>query len=317
VLSTSNGRALVVSAEASPDLQDRLARFARAGFFLAGAMFVASIVADLVLGIAVAKNLEKPYRIVTLIHRDIKPANVILTERPDEPDVVKVVDFGLVRTIGHDAGDLTASSTNAVVGTPTYIAPEGITAPERIDARADLYALGGVAYFLITGQHVFTGSTRSTPLEVCSKHLSETPESPSRRLGRPIEPDLEALILSCLSKRREDRPASAVAFRNALLACADAARYDADAARAWWKERGDVLRRREAPVSASTSTMANRSPRSRGATCGAGGAWAPLLSPSARDALKTRRTEDASHGRRAARKMRRTEALGSTGVHVP
>jgi eukaryotic-like serine/threonine-protein kinase len=174
-----------------------------------------------------------------LIHRDIKPANIVLTERVDEPDIVKVVDFGLVKALETSQGDAAVTNIDAITGTPMYLAPEAIASPDSVDARSDLYALGAVGYFLLTGQHVFDAPT---VVEVCSKHLLEAPVPPSQRLGRAVPPDLEALILACLAKRREDRPESAEAMRAALFACADAGRFDAAAARAWWTDRGATLR---------------------------------------------------------------------------
>ena len=176
-----------------------------------------------------------------LIHRDIKPANIVLTERVGEPDIVKVVDFGLVKTLETSPGDAALTNVDAITGTPLYLAPEAITSPDSVDARSDLYALGAVGYFLLTGHHVFDAAT---VVEVCSKHLLEAPVPPSQRLGRAVPPDLEALILACLAKRREDRPASAQALLADLLACADAGKYDVAAARAWWTDRGATLRAR-------------------------------------------------------------------------
>jgi len=165
-----------------------------------------------------------------LIHRDIKPANIVLTERPDEPDVVKVVDFGLVRTFG---GSMVESAAgDAIIGTPLYMAPEAISRPDTIDGRSDLYAVGAVAYFLLTGRQVFEAAT---VLEVCSKHMLETPVPPSQRLGKPLPADLEAIVLGCLAKDRDARPASAAVLRASLLGCADAAHIDLPAARAWWR----------------------------------------------------------------------------------
>ncbi len=176
-----------------------------------------------------------------LIHRDIKPANIVLTERVDEPDVVKVVDFGLVKTLETSPGDAAVTNVDAITGTPMYLAPEAIASPDSVDARSDLYALGAVGYFLLTGEHVFDAPT---VVEVCSKHLLEAPVPPSQRLGRAVPPDLEALILACLAKKREDRPASAEAMRAALGACADAGKYDLAAAQAWWTDRGATIRAR-------------------------------------------------------------------------
>jgi eukaryotic-like serine/threonine-protein kinase len=175
-----------------------------------------------------------------LVHRDIKPANIMLTARADEPDVVKVVDFGLVKTLQTVSEESAVTFVDALVGTPTCLAPEAITAPDAVDARADIYALGVVGYFILTGQRLFDGKT---VIEICSKHLSEAPVPPSIRAGRPIAADLERVILACLAKAREDRPQSAQVLRTALLACSDAARYDADAARAWWHEHAERVRR--------------------------------------------------------------------------
>jgi serine/threonine-protein kinase len=164
-----------------------------------------------------------------LIHRDIKPANIVLTERPDEADVVKVVDFGLVKRFG---GNMAESAIgDALIGTPLYMAPEAISQPDTVDGRSDLYAVGAVAYFLLTGRHVFEAAT---VIEVCSKHMLETPVPPSKRLGKAVPADLEAIVLGCLAKDRDARPASAAVLRTSLLACADAARIDLPAARAWW-----------------------------------------------------------------------------------
>jgi eukaryotic-like serine/threonine-protein kinase len=179
-----------------------------------------------------------------LIHRDIKPANIILTERTDEPDVVKVVDFGLVKTLKGAGTDLTVTHTEGITGTPLYLAPEAITAPEDLDARADLYALGAAGYYLVTGCHVFEAKGF---VEMCSKHLVEEPIPPSERLGRPVAAELEKLILACLAKSRDDRPASAAALKEALVACARAAPYDARAGARWWKERAPALRARREP----------------------------------------------------------------------
>ena len=187
-----------------------------------------------------------------LIHRDIKPANIILTERPDEPDVVKVVDFGLVKKFG---GDLAESSTETIAGTPLYMAPESIAKPDTIDGRSDVYAVGAVAYFLLTGQHVFEAGT---VIEICSKHMLEKPEAPSARLGKPLPADLEELVLACLAKDRNDRPASAGELRTKLLACTDAAAYDVAASRQWWHTLRAVQKVNE-PVektSAGPATMA-------------------------------------------------------------
>ena len=186
-----------------------------------------------------------------LIHRDIKPANIVLTERPDEPDVVKVVDFGLVKRFGGNVSESAAG--DAIIGTPLYMAPEAISQPDTVDGRSDLYAVGAVAYFLLTGQQVFEAAS---VLEVCSKHMLEAPMPPSQRLGRAIPADLEALVLACLAKNRDHRPASARALRTSLLACVDAADDDLSAARAWWQVRRASRKARPTPIGEAGSRPA-------------------------------------------------------------
>jgi len=174
-----------------------------------------------------------------LIHRDIKPANIILTERSDEADVAKVVDFGLVKTLDSAPDDMTVTKADAITGTPLYLAPESISAPDRVDGRADLYALGAVGYYLLTGRPVFDASS---VLEMCSKHLLEAPLPPSARLGRSLPRDLEQVILACLAKSPDDRPRSAAALKEALADCAVNTPFDAASAAAWWQTRAPGLR---------------------------------------------------------------------------
>ena len=142
-----------------------------------------------------------------LIHRDIKPGNILVVDRGGISDLVKVVDFGLVKDVrGGGAAEATITTADAITGTPHYMAPETISAPETVDARTDIYALGAVGYWLLTGTHVFRGNT---VMEVLAHHLHSTPEKPSVRLGVAVERDLEKVLLGCLAKRPEDRPASA------------------------------------------------------------------------------------------------------------
>jgi eukaryotic-like serine/threonine-protein kinase len=184
---------------------------------------------------------------IGLIHRDVKPANMFLTEQGGVPDVVKLLDFGLVKQVS-GAGGLEHSDValtqedNVLAGTPLYMAPEAFTAPDKVDARADLYALGAVGYFLVTGEEVFSGWTA---LEVCSQHLQAKPVPPSQRLGKPVAPDLERLILACLEKDPAQRPPGARAMRAALRACQDAGVWSEDDARRWLDEHGQALRARQ------------------------------------------------------------------------
>jgi eukaryotic-like serine/threonine-protein kinase len=140
-----------------------------------------------------------------LVHRDIKPANIHLGRLGLREDFVKVLDFGLVRSFEGPSEESLTGAAGMTPGTPAYMAPE--MAQERaLDGRADLYSLGCVAYYLLTGRLVFEGDT---PIQTILKHLQQPPEPPSRVSERPIPPALEELVLACLAKRPEDRPVSA------------------------------------------------------------------------------------------------------------
>jgi len=197
-----------------------------------------------------------------LIHRDIKPGNLLVVDRGGISDLVKVVDFGLVKDVGTkakagEAGDPALTAANAITGTPLYIAPETLLAQETVDARADLYALGAVGYWLLTGSHVFDG--RSV-IEVFMQHVTGVPELPSVRLGAPVAADLEKLILECLAKRPEDRPASAHVLRERLRTCAAAGLWTNARAARWWAEHRHLLRSGGAEPKASATTGDVRSP---------------------------------------------------------
>lgn len=168
---------------------------------------------------------------IGLIHRDVKPANIVLNQRGGLFDFVKLLDFGLVKTAA-SASQLTLTAVNTITGTPLYLSPEAIERPDDVDAKSDLYAVGAVGYFLLTGTTVFTGKSL---VEVCMQQVSEPPEPPSRRLGRPISAPLEELLLQCLAKRPEERPASAKALAEALAACSEANHWSDADAEAWWK----------------------------------------------------------------------------------
>lgn len=164
-----------------------------------------------------------------LVHRDIKPANVFLCAHAYPPDLVKLLDFGLVREVD-PAGDPGATGTNMLIGTPLFLSPEAISAPDRVDARADIYGLGAVAYFLVTGKTPFSGRNA---VEVCAHHLHSLPAAPSRHAAVPV--DLERLILACLAKDPAQRPATAGELIQALERCAAAGSWDARQAEKWWQ----------------------------------------------------------------------------------
>jgi serine/threonine-protein kinase len=176
-----------------------------------------------------------------LVHRDIKPANIMLCERAQVPDTVKVLDFGLVKSIDNPEVDGNITQANAIVGTPHYLAPEAISNPEQVGAPSDVYALGAIGFFLVTGREVFTGQS---VIEVCSKHLNTAPESPSTVLGDAIDPDFEALILRCLEKQPDDRPRDGAVLAHDLEQL-DLAGWTVEDARAWWR---DLPNKREGEI---------------------------------------------------------------------
>ncbi|MDJ0890746.1 MAG: serine/threonine protein kinase [Gammaproteobacteria bacterium] len=171
-----------------------------------------------------------------LIHRDIKTANIMLCERGGVFDVVKVLDFGLVKEAGQMDAELTQA--DALVGTPLFMAPELISEPDRASPQSDIYALGAVGYQLITGRHVFEGANA---VEICAAHLQEEPVSPSVRAGQPVAADLEGVLLACLAKKPEDRPAHALDLDSRLAACGDANGWTGADARDWWQRHQNDL----------------------------------------------------------------------------
>jgi serine/threonine-protein kinase len=164
-----------------------------------------------------------------IIHRDIKPANIILCERGAMPDVAKVVDFGLVKEITAETG----ASTQVILGTPAYVAPEAVTDPSSIGPSADIYALGCVGYFLLTGRKVFDGKTA---VELCIQHVTKAPLPPSQASSAHVPRKLEEIIMACLAKTAAERPASATDLADRLRAIGPFEGWDDPSALAWWKE---------------------------------------------------------------------------------
>jgi serine/threonine-protein kinase len=188
-----------------------------------------------------------------LVHRDVKPPNVLLCDRGGVPDTVKVVDFGLVKDLSGGA-DVQLSAQQTIAGTPLYMAPEAIMSPSKTDHRADLYALGAVGYYLLTGAPPFDGES---VVEVCSHHLHTAPIPPSQR-AEGVPQDLEAVVLRLLAKKPDDRPNDTVVLCRELDACAAARNWTVFEAREWWTQRGDEVRAHRA------KRRAERSQSSRG-----------------------------------------------------
>ena len=162
-----------------------------------------------------------------LVHRDVKPANIMLNRRGCKPDFVKVLDFGLVKNIESDSGQ----KSNALAGTPLYMSPEAIQSPMSVDARSDIYAVGAVGYFLLTGKTVFTADGIA---ELCQKHVDETPIAPSARIGKTISQELESAIMACLDKSRSNRPQTARELSDLLEKCPHAMDWSIEWSEQWW-----------------------------------------------------------------------------------
>jgi len=168
-----------------------------------------------------------------LVHRDIKPANIYVCRMGRQADFVKVLDFGLVKVRLRDGdGRSAGESESVIVGTPLYIAPEMIVGTE-VDARADIYSLGCVGYWLLTGRPVFEGNTTA---EIVAKHVKEAAVAPTRRVEWEIPAMLEQVILACLEKDPAARPQSADQLARQLRATGLADAWSQDRARAWWEE---------------------------------------------------------------------------------
>ncbi len=171
---------------------------------------------------------------VGLIHRDIKPGNVMVCARGGLHDVAKLLDFGLVlpRGPGQDGERLTQEG--AVTGTPAYMSPEQAAGGENLDARSDIYSVGCLAYFLLTGQSPFAGRP---PGLLLAAHVYEPPAPLTER--RPDVPaDLQAVVLRCLAKEPARRFAGAEELDSALAECADAGRWTEEDAARWWRANG-------------------------------------------------------------------------------
>jgi hypothetical protein len=186
-----------------------------------------------------------------LIHRDIKPANIMLCRLGGMYDVIKLLDFGLVKAV--DAGaEASLTAANAITGTPLYMPPEAVMNTDAVDARSDLYSLGAVGYFLLTGKTVFTGASL---MEICRKQIDAAPEPPSARLGRSVDTDLEALIMRCLAKLPSERPAGAEELAESLGQCTAAGTWTAADARRWWEGHSDTHAGENVPPSTIASGL--------------------------------------------------------------
>jgi serine/threonine-protein kinase len=172
-----------------------------------------------------------------LVHRDIKPANIFLCRYGADLDFVKVLDFGLVKehlaAAGTEAGQM---ASGGLSGTPAFMAPEALTGEGTVDGRADLYGLGCVAYWLLTGRLVFE---RATIMALVAAHVQQRPEPVGDRAPQPVPEGLTEIVMSCLAKKPTDRPESAMALSNALGALNLEEAWTEERAAAWWTDYQD------------------------------------------------------------------------------
>ncbi|MBI1914335.1 MAG: serine/threonine protein kinase [Planctomycetes bacterium] len=178
---------------------------------------------------------------VGMLHRDIKPSNVIACQRGGLHDVVKLLDFGLVHCLGQAArpaeaaGKLTLEGT--ILGSPPFMSPEQSRGKSDLDIRSDIYSVGGMAYFLLTGQPPFV---RETTMELLIAHASER-VAPLRTLRAEVPADLEAVVLRCLEKDRDKRFGNVEELERELAGCASAGEWKEEMAAEWWRNHGETV----------------------------------------------------------------------------
>jgi eukaryotic-like serine/threonine-protein kinase len=181
------------------------------------------------IALQICASLEEAHQ-QNLVHRDLKPSNVMVCKLALTYDFVKVLDFGLAKCAAcEDVQPLTLEGTAA--GTPGYIAPEVALGEDRVDGRADIYALGCLVYYLLTGTLVFPDSN---PMTMALKHVQARPDPPSARTALPIPADLERIVMRCLEKKPADRPGTAREMAELLEAC-DLEAWTQDDAASWWE----------------------------------------------------------------------------------
>ena len=170
-----------------------------------------------------------------LVHRDIKPANIYTCRMGLEFDFIKVLDFGLVKIKSRELARDTTMTTveNQTTGTPAYMAPEIILGDVDVDRRADVYALGCVMYYLLTGQLVFEADT---PMKMLMQHVQATPRPPSERTELVIPKEIDELVLACLQKDPDLRPQHAQDLFRIACSCRNCDTWTPQASRLWWEQ---------------------------------------------------------------------------------
>ena len=212
---------------------------------------------------------------LNFVHRDVKPANILTCAVGGDFDFVKVLDFGLVLDRHLTSEEL--EDEKQFVGTPAVMAPEMLRFHAPVDARADLYQLGCVGYWLLTGKRVFEAQTRPDMLVM---HAHQKPQSPSKRIDRPLHPGLEALVMQCLEKNPNKRPQTARELSEALTALQFEHPWTDERAELWWKQNRPEHQR-------ATSALDEKERANLPALAEAGTAAASPAPPAEPEALST------------------------------
>jgi serine/threonine protein kinase len=168
-----------------------------------------------------------------MVHRDVSATNIMVCRYGGEHDFVKILDFGLVKMVDQPAGE-TITRTLRILGTPLYMAPERLRDPADVDARADIYAVGALAFFMLSGRRLFDSDDT---LALTSRVLNEVPPRVSDAAAQSIPPELDQLVAACLEKRREDRPQHIGALIQILERVARTQRWAQRDAQAAWSAR--------------------------------------------------------------------------------
>jgi serine/threonine-protein kinase len=166
-----------------------------------------------------------------LVHRDIKPANFMICRYGGEFDFLKTVDFGLVKRTSTQADDAGLTRPTAVLGTVAYLAPESAKGSKFVDGRVDIYALGAVAFWLLTERLLFN---ETSTMPMLRAHLNDAPPKSSEHSPFAIPPELDELLLECVAKDPNDRPADAETLRRRLERVPLVERWDQERAARWW-----------------------------------------------------------------------------------
>jgi serine/threonine-protein kinase len=182
-----------------------------------------------------------------LIHRDLKPGNIFSAQRGGFHDVAKLLDFGLAKPVSADSDSIQLTQEGSITGSPLFMSPEQALGDSEPDARSDIYSMGAVAYYLLTGSPPFDGDK---PIKVILAHAHE-PVVPPSRLRPDIPPDVEAVVMRCLAKDPAERFPHAMALRQALYECVAAGGWTHDDAATWWRSNGSADKQAEAMAAAA------------------------------------------------------------------